>query len=73
MPTESRERIRLSVMCGDDLRFYELLCPSATTAPELEQAIRLSVEAFAQSFDRELNSRRCKAADSNKDCVEAEA
>jgi hypothetical protein len=49
-------RVRLTVQCGDDLRFFEipLRTAKAARAEEFQKAITQAAAAFSQTFSAEL-------------------
>ncbi len=49
-------RVRLTVACGDELRFFEIPLPAAS-AEEFQRAVSLAARAFSQTFDAELKSQ----------------
>ncbi len=53
-------RVRLTVQCGDDLRFFEipLRAARAGKAEEFQRAITQAAAAFSQTFDAELMRRK---------------
>lgn len=51
-----RARVRLTVACGDDLRFFEIPLPTAS-AEEFQRAISLAALSFSQTFDAELKTQ----------------
>ncbi len=50
-------RVRLTVACGDELRFFEVPLPVAS-AEEFQRAISLAALSFSQTFDAELMRRK---------------
>lgn len=57
-PTKNKRaaRVRLTVACGDELRFFEIPLPTAS-AEEFQRAVSLTARAFSQTFDAELKSQ----------------
>jgi hypothetical protein len=55
-----RARVRLTVECGDDLRFFDipLRAARAGKAEEYQKAIAQAAAAFSQTFNAELKSQR---------------
>ncbi len=53
-------RVRLTVACGDDLRFFEIPLRTARAgkAEEFQRAITQAAAAFSQTFSAELKSKR---------------
>jgi flagellar motor switch protein FliM len=49
-------RVRLTVQCGDDLRFFEIPLPVAS-AEEFQRAISLAAISFSQTFDAKLKTQ----------------
>jgi hypothetical protein len=58
--TSKRARVRLTVECGDDLRFFEIPLRTARTAraEEFQRAITEAAAAFKQTFTAKLKSQR---------------
>jgi hypothetical protein len=52
-------RVRLTVQCGDDLRFFEipLRTARAAGAEGFQRAISLAALSFSQTFDAELKTQ----------------
>jgi hypothetical protein len=51
-----RARVRLTVACGDELRFFEIPLPAASVE-EFQRAISLAARSFSQTFDAELKNQ----------------
>jgi hypothetical protein len=49
-------RVRLTVACGDELRFFEIPLQAASVE-EFQRAISLAARAFSQTFEAELKSQ----------------
>ncbi len=49
-------RVRLTVLCGDDLRFFEIPLQAASVE-EFQRAISLAALSFSQTFDAELKNQ----------------
>ncbi len=49
-------RVRLTVACDDELRFFEIPLPTAS-AEEFQRAISLAALSFSQTFDAELKNQ----------------
>jgi hypothetical protein len=55
-----RARVRLTVQCGDDLRFFDVPLQSARAAraEEHQRAITEAAAAFSQTFSAALKNKR---------------
>jgi hypothetical protein len=49
-------RVRLTVACDDELRFFEIPLQAASVE-EFQRAISLAALSFSQTFDAELKSQ----------------
>ncbi len=49
-------RVRLTVACGDELRFFEIPLQAASVE-EFQRAVSLAARAFSQTFDAELKTQ----------------
>jgi hypothetical protein len=49
-------RVRLTVACGDDLRFFEIPLQAASVE-EFQRAVSIAAMSFSQTFDAELKNQ----------------
>jgi hypothetical protein len=57
-PTNNKRaaRVRLTVACGDELRFFEIPLQAASVE-EFQRAVSLAALSFSQTFDAELKNQ----------------